>query len=295
MTWRSVARKDFRDSLRSRWLWVLTALFVVVFAVPPIFAFFIERGSGSGAAGQNTDQYLYLMKQGTAILIPLISIVIGYAAITGERESGTLKLMLSLPHSREDVVFGKVLGRSSVVGIATLLGFVVAAVILLLTSLQFRLVNYLLFALLTILLGLVFVGLSVGISAAAKTGRRAMVTAVTLYFAFLVFWSGLADRFASFLGSSAGMGTAGQVKTILLIRLLNPITAYKTLVDTLLLPSQFNARVVLFNRLYQSAVANVLGKPLPIYFSDAFVVVYLLFWLFVPVAVGYYVFERTDL
>jgi ABC-2 type transport system permease protein len=42
MTWQSVARKDFRDSLRSRWLWVLTALFVVVFAVPPVFAFLIE-------------------------------------------------------------------------------------------------------------------------------------------------------------------------------------------------------------------------------------------------------------
>ncbi|EFW93850.1 ABC-type transport system permease protein [Haladaptatus paucihalophilus DX253] len=295
MTWQSVARKDFRDSLRSRWLWVLTALFVVLFAVPPILAFLIENGSIQGSAGQSTDQYLYLMKQETAVLIPLISIVIGYAAITGERESGTLKLMLSLPHSRTDVVLGKVLGRSSVVGISTVLGFVVAAIILLVTSLTFKFVNYVLFASLTLLLGLVFVGLAVGISAAAKTGRRAMVTTISFYIVFLVLWSGLAKRVASLLGRYAGVGTAGQISTILFIRLLNPMTAYKTLVDTILLSSQLDARVLLFNRYLQSTVATILGKPIPIYFSDAFVIVYLLFWLFVPVAVGYYVFDRADL
>lgn len=295
MTWQSVARKDFRDSLRSRWLWVLTALFVVLFALPPILAFLIENGSIQGSAGQSTDQYLYLMKQETAVLIPLISIVIGYAAITGERESGTLKLMLSLPHSRTDVVLGKVLGRSSVVGISTVLGFVVAAIILLVTSLTFKFVNYVLFASLTLLLGLVFVGLAVGISAAVKTGRRAMVTTISFYIVFLVLWSGLAKRVASLLGRHAGVGTAGQVSTILFIRLLNPMTAYKTLVDTILLSSQLDARVLLFNRYLQSTVATVLGKPVPIYFSDAFVIVYLLFWLFVPVALGYYVFDRADL
>ncbi len=252
-------------------------------------------GPNAGNAGQNTDQYVSLMQQGTAILIPLISIVVGYAAITRERESGTLKLMLSLPHSRDDVVLGKVLGRSSVVGVSTVVGFVVAAVILLLTSLQFKVVDYILFALLTLLLGLVFVGLSVGISATAKTGRRAMISAVSLYMVFLVLWSTLANAIATLLGKYAGLGVPGRVSTILFLRLLNPMTAYKTLVNSLIFSSQFDARVVLFNRLLRRTVATVLGNSLPIYFSDPFVLVYLLFWLFVPVAIGYSVFQRADL
>ncbi|KZN25356.1 ABC transporter permease [Haladaptatus sp. R4] len=292
MTWQSVARKDFRDAVRSRWLWVLTGLFVVVFAVPPIIAFVLDNG---GNAGQNTNQYISLMEQGTAILIPLISIVIGYAAITRERESGTLKLMLSLPHSRDDVVLGKVLGRSGVVGISIVIGFVVAAVILLLTSLQFKVVDYILFALLTLLLGLVFVGLSVGISATAKTGRRAMIGAVTLYIAFLVFWSGLANLVASLLGRYAGIGIPGRVSTMLFIRLLNPVTAYKTLVNSLIYSSHIDARIVLFDGLIRTTVASVLGNSLPIYFSDAFVLIYLLFWLFIPVAIGYSIFRRAEL
>ncbi|WP_227353376.1 ABC transporter permease subunit [Haladaptatus salinisoli] len=295
MTWQAVARKDFRDSLRSRWLWALTALFVLVFSLPPLLVFYLEMGGGGGRGGGTTDAFLYLMKQGTATLVPLISIVIGYAAVTRERESGSLKLLLSLPHSRDDVVFGKVLGRSAVVGVSTLIGFVFAAVVLLLTSLEFAAVNYLLFALLTLLLGLVFVGLSVGISAAASTSRRSMVACVALYISFVVLWSALTNQIVTALTKRFNMEVAGQAKVYLFVTLLNPTTAYKTLVDTVLIEKQLDARLQLFNQFVRPAVAQAFGGSVPFYLSDVFVVAYLLFWLFVPVAIGILVFERADL
>ncbi len=290
MTWKSVGRKDFRDSLRSRWLWAVTVLFVVIFSVLPVRSLVQPTGPNI----PNTDQYAYLMKQVTAALVPITSIVIGYAAVTGERESGTLKLMLSLPHSREDVVLGKVLGRSGVVGVSILIGFFVAAIILLISGLHFLFVDYILFALLTLLYGLVFVGLSVGISAAAKTGRRAMAASISLYIVFLVLWSTIAKGIGNVLTGN-GMGFAGKTQVVLFIRLFNPMTAYKTLVDTILLSNQHAARVVLFNRFIQSSVNQVLRRPLPLYFSDAAVIIYLLFWLFIPVAIGYSVFDRAEL
>jgi hypothetical protein len=107
MTWEVVARKDFQDAVRSHWLWALSALFVAVLAFPPalIIADIIQIGQAS--EGLNTDLFVFLMRDTMTLLVPIIAIVLAYASVTGERDSGTLKLLLSLPHSRRDVVAGK--------------------------------------------------------------------------------------------------------------------------------------------------------------------------------------------
>jgi len=51
------------------------------------------------------------------LFLPLVAIFAGYAAISKERTGGSLKLLLSLPHSRKDVIIGKVVGRCGVVGV----------------------------------------------------------------------------------------------------------------------------------------------------------------------------------
>ncbi|WP_433626406.1 ABC transporter permease [Halomicrococcus sp. NG-SE-24] len=295
MSWQAVARKDFQDAVRSRWLWVLTALFVVVFAAPALLIFGGGLGNAPRQGSGSSDAYLFLMKQGTSILVPLISIVVAYASITRERESGTLKLLLSLPHSRDDVVFGKVLGRSAVVGLSILVGVVVTAVALVVVGLQFKIVNYLVFVLLTLLLGLVFVGFATGVSAVASTSRRAMVVSTGVYMFMVVLWNAFANQVAELLKKGLDVGTAGQLKTVLFIKLLNPTAAYKTLLDTALLGSQFNARITTFSFFTRQPAANAIGKPLPVYYGDIFVAAYMLVWLFVPVAVGYLVFRDAEL
>ncbi|PSP54869.1 ABC transporter permease [Halobacteriales archaeon QS_1_67_19] len=296
MTWQAVARKDFRDAIRSKWLWGLSLLFVGVFALPPILLFYLEMGTApqQGQSG-TTDAFVDLMKQGTSILIPLIAVVVGYTSITQERESGSLKLLLSLPHSREDVVFGKVLGRSGVLVLPIALGFAVALLVLLFTSLSLKLANFLIFAGLTALLGLVFVGLAVGISAAATTGRRAMVAAVGLFIWFVVLWNSFANQVVNALNKYVGISTATQYQATLFIKLLNPTQAYKTLVDSFLMESALRSRVFMFGIFRRQQVAEVFGDSLPVYLSDPFVAVYLLAWLFVPVAIGLWVFDDADL
>lgn len=296
MTWQAIARKDFRDAVRSKWLWGLSLLFVGVFALPPILLFYLEMGA-SPQQGQSgtTDAFVFLMKQGTSILIPLIAVVVGYTSITQERESGSLKLLLSLPHSREDVVFGKVLGRSGVLVLPIALGFAVALVVLLLTSLSLKLANFLIFAGLTALLGLVFVGLSVGVSAAASTGRRAMVAAIGLFIWFIVLWNSFANQVVNLLDKYVGLSTVSEYQTTLLIKLLNPTQAYKTLIDSFLMDSALQSRIFMFNVFTRGKVAKAFGDSLPVYLSDLFVIAYLLAWLFVPVAVGLWVFEDADL
>jgi len=117
-------------------------------------------------------------------LVPLIALVIAYSAVTGERESGSLKLLLSLPHSRADVVFGKVAGRSAALSTAIIVGFVVPAVILALGPLSLDIVSYVGYTLLVALLVSVFVAIAVGWSAAAPSQRIALGGAIGLYFLF---------------------------------------------------------------------------------------------------------------
>jgi len=58
-----------------------------------------------------------------------MALIAAYLAIAGERESGSLKLLLGLPPSRGEVLVGKFLGRSGVVAIGLVLGFLVSGVV----------------------------------------------------------------------------------------------------------------------------------------------------------------------
>lgn len=310
MSWQAVAQKDFQDAIRSRWLWALSFVFVVLFTLPAILEFYLGGGDIPDEAAKDVTQIFVtnVMVEITALFVPLIGIVMAYASITRERESGTLKLLLSLPHSRQDVVVGKVLGRSAVLTAPILLGFIVAAFLLLLSGIPFHFASYFLFALLTILLGLVFAGLAVGVSAGVDSNLQSMVTNVALFvfFAFPFVWNTFAGRVASgltdivnrvygVLGMDATIGNEGSLLVELFVKLMNPVQAYKTLVDSIFFETPRHARAMMFGLRDRIAVFETLNNVTSVQFSDPFVLVYMLFWLFVPVAAGYIVFEEADL
>ena len=301
MSWRAVAEKDFRDAVRSRWLWILSVLFVVVFSTPGILRFYFGVGEGDAAepeaAGGIAVLFIHMMKEVTVLIVPIIAIVLAYASLTRERESGTLKLLLSLPHARSEVVVGKLLGRSAVIAVPVLIGFVVCGLFLFPAATGFAIGRYLAFALLTALLGVVFVGISVGVSAAANTDRQAVVGTVGAYIGFLAVWNPLTGYLAENLADFVGASTRNQYLVELFLRLLNPMEAYKTLADSLVFESALQARQAAFGFFLfpDPAAIEALGEELPLPLTDPFVVVYMLLWLVLPVTIGMYVFEKRDL
>jgi len=316
VTWQAVARKDFQDAIRSYWLWGLSALFVVVLALVPalIIVDLIQIGEPGGGSELTTNQvFLPLLQETMTVLVPIIAIVVAYRAVAGERDSGTLKLLLSLPHSRLDVVVGKVVGRSSVVVAPILAGFAVAAILFLATPIGLDLGNYLLLGALTAVLGVVFVAIAVGISAAARTARRAMIGTVGIYVLFGLLWNQLTQGVVRLLRDQTEIAAEVRVPLHLFLKILNPTQAYKTLVvaidtpaevpvgENATIPHGVAARVQLVGgpgirgQFTRQTYAQALGDSVPFYLSDPAVVVVLLVWIVGAPLLGYYAFADADL
>lgn len=295
MTWEAVARKDFQDSIRSWWLWGLSAVFVVFYTVPAYF-FYREIGRAIVEQGEEitSTAFIDIMASINAFFIPIIAIVIAYAAVAGERDSGTLKLLLSLPHSRRDVVLGKVVGRSAVIVIPAILGLGASAVVFALTPVTLEAGEYAAFTLLSAVLGVIFVALAVGISAAARTSRRAMIGTVGVYVLFTLFWGRFASGIARLANEYTNASTETVVQLQLFVLLINPSEAYQSLSATLWTEETLFARASVFGGFESQLYAQVL-EPLPAYFSDPAVVVLFLVWLIVPPVLGYLAFREDDL
>jgi ABC-2 type transport system permease protein len=233
MSWRAIARKDFEDSVRSYWLWGLSVVFLLIVAGVAFVGGWIVGGSLNA-----NDVIGFINRSVVTTLVPLIAMVVAYAAIVGEHESGSLKILLSLPHSRADVVVGKVIGRSAAMAVPILIGFLLPAIAFLLTPAPFDPGRYIGFTLLVIAIAIQFVAISVGFSAGAATQRRAIAGVIGFYFVFVALWGSIQLPLQFFvLGgypeSLQWIPLAPQ-ELIRTLRLINPTGAFKIVTDAYL-------------------------------------------------------------
>jgi ABC-2 type transport system permease protein len=318
VTWQVVATKDFRDAVRSRWLWAVSGFFLTFLAgSTALFYLYLASGSGATSAslfGLFASGILSVSYTGLlAFAVAFIALITSYSSVVGERESGTLKLLLSLPHSRLDLVAGKLAGRSAVVALPVVVGFLVAALVMVATGTRVALGTFVPQVALTALLGVAFVALGVGVSAGAKSNRRATLSALGLYFVFSLLWTLVAQGVPTLVSEASkavggdALGTAASVKLRLFVKFLNPLRAYETLVAEVYfaadsgagagggLPADVQARLVKEGLFQRQAAAQALGESLPVYLTGEFVLAVLLAWVVVPPVVGYLAFAESDL
>jgi ABC-2 type transport system permease protein len=274
MTWQAVARKDFEDAVRSRWVLGLSVLFVALVAG----AAYITRPSGGGTASSNAVLNSIVVRDAlVTTLVPLIALVSAYGAVVGERSSGSLKLLLSLPHSRADVVFGKVVGRAGAIVVPIAVGFLLPAVALLVApAIQFQAADYLGFTLLVAVLGVAFVSIAVGFSSATASARLAVAGAVGIYFLFVPLWGAVRFPVQLYFGLSGGpswLPVSGQ-QFVQFLTLLNPTGSFKTVSGAFLNGSLFTG---------EQARTHVAAAMM------------LLAWILVPPLLGLLRFETEDL
>ncbi|MFC5971968.1 ABC transporter permease subunit [Halomarina salina] len=264
--WQSVAKKDVQDAVRSRRLLALVALFVLFIVVGEylIAEVFIPSGQEVTA-----DNVLGSLIGATVLLVPLIGLVSGYKAIAGERESGSYKLLLTMPHSRRDVVLGKFLGRGAIVATAIVAGFVAGAVGVFVLAGSFDVVQYAVFFGITLLYALAFVGLGLGISAATGSTSIAVMAGFGAFAFFQFLW-------------------------VFLVGLVNDELFPNS--NPELLEALFRVSpLISYNRAISSYVSRAGAGDAPFYQHGWFALLVLALWAVVPLTLGYLRFRSVDI
>lgn len=179
---RAVAGKELRDRLRNRWI-LAVAVVLGVFAL--LIAYF--GGAQSGTVGFRSIGITIASLTSLAIyLVPLIALLLGFDAVVGERERGTLDLLLSMPLTRAELLLGKYLGLGTALALATLLGFGAALLPLLPQLDAGGLKLYAAFVASVLALGLSFLSIAVLVSVLVRDRARATGAAIMLWFGFVL-------------------------------------------------------------------------------------------------------------
>ena len=215
----TIAGKEFWDRIRNRWI-LAVALVFTVFALA--IAYF--GGAQQGAVGFRSIEFTIASLVSLVIyLIPLIALILGFDAIVGERERGSLDLLLSMPITRFELLLGKYLGLAAALAFSTLAGFGLVAVVLS-TQLDLgALLHYFGFMLSSVLLGMAFLSLAVMVSVFAADRTRASGMAIALWFFFVLVFDLLLLGALVITGGSYG----GEIFPYLL--LANPADVFRVL------------------------------------------------------------------
>ncbi|MFP8889786.1 ABC transporter permease [Natrialbaceae archaeon A-CW2] len=281
MTWLHVARKDFQDAGRSRLLWVLTGLLVLLIAglsaIPYVLA------SDGRPAFESGLLFLY---SPIGFLIPIVGLIVGYRAIVGERESGTIRFLLGLPNTRRDVMLGKLVGRTAVVAVPTVIGFAVGGVVLALLYEGFAAGAYLGLFAFTVVMGLVYVAIALGISASVDSRAKALAVVATLYVVVDIAWSFVPMSIYWVLERSFP-GFENLPAWYLFLERLSPGQALSAISLTLV-------DFVGAEDIDVTAAGRVAGE-VPFYLENWFAWVIVLAWIIVPLGVGYLRFRDATL
>ncbi|WP_123538462.1 ABC transporter permease subunit [Halosimplex salinum] len=290
MTWLIVAKKDFRDAVQSRALWALVVGFVLL-SLLSTYAY-VEVPEMFGEPGGATFTGLLFFTVGlTGLFVPLAAIVVCYKSLAGERELGSIKLLLSLPTNRGSVFAGKVAGRAAVLafglGVGIAVGLLVGTVLLG----EVDAVGALVFLLVTLVFGAVYATIVVGLSATTGSTSRATTLALGFFVVFELFWDTIP---MGFLYVAEGFSMPSTFPDwFYFLTQLSPSSAYLSTVVALV-PELGDAAVGDASGAGAGVEVSQTGVD-PFYLSPEMGIVVLAAWFVVPFVVGYYRFDAADL
>jgi len=272
----TIAKKEFTDNIRNKWIIVLTIIFVLLIIV---FFFFLCAGL-DGSLG-NMELTVMGLLMISPLLIPLIAIILGFATIAGEAESGALYVVLSYPVRRIEVLLGKFFGLGLVITVSIFIGFGFGGVIIAATVGPESWAGYIGFILLSIFLGLIYLILSICISACCKRRSRAIAGGI-----ILIFW-----------GMIFG--------TILMAALYGAGYTFEDIMIGNTPDWFFNAVIFSPGDLHQTAVMSAFGInsvdmmgysfTIPEFLSMNLLLVVHIIWFIVPLFLAYFFFKRRDI
>lgn len=267
--WRVVARKEFADHMHSGRFVVLAILFAIV-AAAAVFA--ASTGIRSVAADTQGVPALFLklftitndpvpfpLVIFIGFLGPLLGIMFGFDAISGERSQGTLPRLLAQPIHRDEVILGKFVGGLAVIAVllTALTTFVAGIGIFRLGLIPepteiARLIVWLIVA-------IIYVGFWQALATLTSvTGRRAATSAMIAVGVWLVLtlFGGFLFRAAAAVLANPDDETSSLRAELLLSR-LSPFTLFSETSTVLLDPTERTTGLVTIEQVSQALVSNL--------------------------------------
>lgn len=212
-----LARKEFRDRIRNRWILAVSVILAVFALVITYFG-----AAQQGAVGVRSMEVTIASLASLVIyLVPLIALLLGFDAVVGERERGSLDLLLSMPITRLELLLGKFLGLSAALACSMVVGFGAAGILLAFSAPASAIYAYAGFIVSSVLLGLTFLSLAMAVSVFAADRARASGAAIALWFFFVLVF----DLLLLGLLVASGGQTGAEVFPYLL--LLNPADVFR--------------------------------------------------------------------
>lgn len=181
---RPLVGKEVKDAIGNRWL----AGYAVLLGVLGLAAAASGIESSAGLALQAFGRTTATLMNLCLLLAPLVAIVMGAAAIAGERDRGTLENLLAQPFTRARLLIAKHAALVASLAVATAAGFAPAGLLILAKADTGAFAHYLLFPLLAIAAAAAMAALGLLISVSSRTAVQAQGTAIFVWFAFVLLY-----------------------------------------------------------------------------------------------------------
>jgi Cu-processing system permease protein len=207
--------KEMRDARRNRWFLLYAVAFTLLALALAYLSLAGAARAGFAGLGRTTASLINLV----LLVVPLMGLSLGSAAIAGERERGQLLYTLAQPISVGEYLLGRFLGLTASTFVALLLGFGLAALAIGRRSGASGAGSFAGFLALTLLLAAASVSLGLLISALVERASVATGLALFAWFGFV------------FLGDLGLMATSLMLRLearyLLWLTLLNPLQQFK--------------------------------------------------------------------
>ena len=267
--WRVVARKEFADHLLSARFLVLIGLLGVAAAAAVFASSAGIRSVASDTGGipalflklftVTTDPVPFALVVFIGFLAPLLGIMFGFDAISGERSQGTLPRLLAQPIHRDEVITGKFVGGLAVIALMlTALTLFVSGIGifrlgLIPTSTEIgRLVVWL-------VVSIIYVGfwqaLATLTSVTVRRAASSALIAVGIWLVLALFGTFIFQAAANLLAPGDDQFAATRVE--LLISRLSPATLFSETSTVLLDPTQRTVDLVTVEQADRAILSNL--------------------------------------
>jgi Cu-processing system permease protein len=128
-SWRNIATiagRELRDAVRSRWFILYTLAFVALGLGVSYVSAVSAGGAGLAGFGRTSAGLINLV----LLVVPLMGLTAGAGSVASDRERGMLPYLLAQPVSKWEVLFGKYLGLATAIFACITLGFGACAAVL---------------------------------------------------------------------------------------------------------------------------------------------------------------------